>query len=376
MPKRKKKEKSTSVEKKTTKTKESTNTYPFVCTVICLGILARLLVPFFNQTLSQDEVLLIGAINNREFWGLFNPLSFPQAVPPLFLCITKLFSLLIPANTPPQIVETVFKTVPLLASIGNIFAFHNLLKNIFINKFVILAGLILFAFNPMLITYSWVLKPFSTDVLVCTLLITYFIRYNPEGYWRQFIQILLLSCSIMVSLPSVLIILGGIVHILFKDWRKFFFAISAFALFLIFYFIYHLWGIMEAHGASIDTYWSNFFITKKNIYHWALNMIKTNFNDFITPIIGLSAIGLGFIASCFRDKKFAIILAVTLLAIISASYLHLYPFAPRLLLFLTPMMIILTCEICDLIPANNIISKILPIIFVGLTFYNLLTGFN
>ena len=372
MARKKKKEKSNPIEK-AIKSKESTNTFPFLCTIITLGIIIRIIWASFNHSITADELALISDIQTREFWGLFNPLSSVQTAPPLFLCLVKSITYLIPEGSSQQVIDSVCKIVPLLAGIGGIFAFHQLLKNIFINKFVILTGLILFALNPALIKYSWELKPFSTDVLMCTLLITYFIRYNPEGYWRQFIQILILSCSILFSLPSAFIITGGIVNILFKDWRKFLFAITAFGFFITFYFIYHLWGIMEAHGANIDHYWQSFFITLQNIYHLGLNYIKTNFNIFIMPIIGLSALGLGLLTSCFRDKKIAIITTSVTLTILLTSYLHLYPFAPRLLLFTIPFAIILICEICDLIPANNIVSKALPIILVGLASFNLLT---
>lgn len=373
MAKKKQKEKTPSSEKKSFKTKESTNTFPFVCTVITLGIIFRLVQPFFNNTISPDELVLISDLMNKEFWGLFNPLSSTQTAPPLFLCLIKTFTYLIPTGSSQQVIDNVCRTIPLVASIASVFVFHQLLKNIFINKFVILTGLILFSLNPALINYAYTLKPFSTDVLICTLLILYFIRYNPEGYWKQFLQILIISCSILFSLPAGFIVFSGVINILFKDWRKFLFAITAFGLFGIFYFIYHLWGIMEAHGAGLDSYWQNFFITTQNTYHLALNLIKTNFNLFLSPAIGLGILGAGLLISCFRDKKIAILTTFTTLVILLTSYLHLYPFAPRLLLFTIPFAIILVCEICDIIPSNNIISKVLPIIFVGLACFNLLT---
>ena len=60
-----------------------------------------------------------------------------------------------------------------------------------------------------------------------------------------------------------------------------------------------------------------------------------------------------------------------------ASYLHLYPFAPRMLLFFSPILIILVCEIFDLIPERAPISKITPFLFILLCCYNVATiGFE
>lgn len=358
--------------KKSLKSKENNNKNSsyIIYIIIGLGILLRLLFPLFNVGLWHDECALAINILDREFWGLFNPLRFLQTAPPLFSCLTKIFT--IEGNV--IITDFSIRIVPLLAGIGSIFAFYNLLRNIFTNKFVIIIGLIIFTFNPILINYSYELKPYSMDVFIAILLTTYFIKYNPEGYWRQFYQILLLSFSMMFSLPAAFIMLGGIFLMLFKDYRRFLYAISAFGLFITFYFIYHLWGTMEVHGAKMDQYWNSFFITFNNLSTLTTNFIKTNFNLFINPIITLCVLGLGFFITCVRDKKLAIISFIIIVEVFIASYLHLYPFAPRLTLFIIPFLTIYVCEIFDMFSEKMPVSKIFPIIIGGLTIYALFVG--
>lgn len=317
--------------------------------VMFLAVLLRIFIPMQNSVLSEVEMLYINDILSRDFWGLFNPLTSLQMVPPLFSCLIKLCTFY--ENV--ALTDFSFRLIPLLASIASIFAFYYLLRNLFVNRAVVLLGLILFAFNPVLITSSQILKPYSMDVLVTVCLLIYFVRYNPEGYWRQFLQILLLCCSMLFSLPSIFTLLGGISWILVKDYRKFFYAITAFILFIVFYFVYHLWNIMEIHGAMFDKYWTNYFVVSSNLFLLSLNFVKENFVFLINPLIGLCIAGVAYLFAWYSDKKFAFITLVSISTLIITSYLHLYPFAPNYTLFLIPYIVIILCEI-----PNTVISFI------------------
>ena len=166
-------------------TEKKYNYFPtLIWTTITIGIILRLILPFLNVGMSDNECGLATNILCREYWGLFNPLNYSQTAPPLFLCLIKFCTTIFPINNT-ETANIIFRTIPLCTGILSIFAFYHLLSNIFINRFVILCGLILFAFNPTLINYAYELKPYSTDVLVCILLIFYFVRYNPDGHWRN-----------------------------------------------------------------------------------------------------------------------------------------------------------------------------------------------
>ena len=223
----------------------------------------------------------------------------------------------------------------------------------------------------MLISCSYELKPYSTDVLMCILLIYYFIRYNPNGYWRQFIQTIIISASVMFSMPAVFVICGGLAWNLVRDFRKFFYAFTSFILFMIFYFVYHLWSIMELLGSKLDGLWTMFFATPENITSLAQIWTKFDLNLFVLPLISLSIIGIGALIAIFRDKKLVIIGTVTCTTLLIASYLHLFPFAPETCAFLIPIGTILICQIPDLFSEHFWGSKIFPIAFIVLVGYNL-----
>ncbi len=338
--------------KNTAKAKQDNLSSWLIYAVIALGILLRLIFPILNTGLWHDECALAINILDRGFWGLFNPLRFLQVAPPLFLSAVKLVIL---GNSPyinPVLTDFLLRVIPLFSGISAIFVFYYLLKTLFINRYIQLTGLILFAFNPVLIQYSYELKPYSSDVLISILLILYFIKYNPDSYWKQFYQILIISCVTLFSFPAAFIITGGIASILFKDYKKFFCALTAFILVLIFYFVYHLWGVMETHGAGMDRYWAAYFITGKNILNLVLFNIKSSFNIFIMPLVSLGIVTAGLAAAIIRNRNIAIISGVVFLSLITASYLHLYPFVVRMLLFSLPLLILLVCELCDLFPSN------------------------
>lgn len=352
-------------------TEHKTNYFtPLIWTIISIGVIIRLALPFLNIDFSENEYSLAINILSRDFWGLFNPLDYSQTAPPLFMCLIKLCTIFSPVENL-QTANFVFRIVPLCAGVLSIFAFYHLLTNIFVNRFVILIGLSLFAFNPALISYSYELKPYSTDVLVCILLMFYFIRYNPEGHWRQFIQTLTISATIMLSIPATFVISGGLIWGAFRDCRKFFYTISAFCLFLIFYFVYHLWGVLETNGARLDQLWTTFFVTPENIMSLGQIWTKYNLNTFILPHISLCVIGSGLFISFVRDKKLGIISTTTLLMLLTASYLHLFPFSPETSIFLIPIGVLLICQIPNLFSEHFWLSKVLPICFLGLVGYNL-----
>lgn len=341
----------------------------FIYTVIAAGIILRLMFPILNTGMWHDECALGINVLDRDFWGLFNPLRFLQVAPPMFLSAVKLCTLPINPVDNPVITDFALRIVPLVSGIGAIFAFYYLLKNLFVNKYIQLAGIIMFALNPVLIQYSYELKPYSTDVLAAILLVLYFVRYNPDSYKRQFLQMLLISLSMFVSFPSAFIISGGLLNILFRDYKKFFCALTAFLLVLVFYFVYHIWGVMETHGQGMDNYWAAYFVAPRNIADLSVAVVKNSFNIFVLPLVTLGVLAAGAVAACVRDRKIAVITITAVLLTLCASYLHLYPFAVRMLLFLMPLLIILVCEVFDIIP--NGIDKLVPAAILVLCGYYL-----
>ncbi len=341
-----------------------------ICIVITIGIVLRILPVFLFPELSNSEILLKSDILTREYWGLFNALSSIQAAPPLFLSAVKL-SVIYPMQ---NLIDFMIRLVPFISSILSIFAFLYLLKNIFPSKYVQVTGLVLFVLNPWLIYNAYRLNPFSTDIFISILLIIYFTKYNPESYNKQFFQILCLSGLIFLSYPAGFVLAGGIVNILFKDYKKFFTALTAFILVLIFYFVYHLWGVMEINGEALDTYWAAYFINTKNLVTLTTLLIKNSFNIFILPIISISILAAGLLVSYFRDTKTGIIITVLFAVLLVSSYLHIYPLSPMTAIFLIPVFIILVCELCDLIKDMPVIENIIILSMILLSGYYLFTA--
>lgn len=68
--------------------------YIFLFLVFLLGVCVRFDFYAYNRPLWHDECSLALSIINKNIFGYFGLLEHNQSAPPLFMAVTKLFSLL------------------------------------------------------------------------------------------------------------------------------------------------------------------------------------------------------------------------------------------------------------------------------------------
>jgi hypothetical protein len=349
----------------------------FSCVILLIQYLS-------NRAFWLDESAIALNILNRDYLGLLKPLDYGQLTPILFLLISKFTAYILP-NT-----ELGLRLFPLLAFIGSLFTFKSILHSILksdISRVIILS---FFAFNLSYLYFSSEFKQYIVDVAVALLIILLNLKSYPSEV-KKYTRITLFYCmAILLSHVAILIIFTLSIYNLWQQWEKktinktFFVSHLLFAIyFALFYFtfMYHhpLQGAMEK-------YWQHSFLPTSSFNEFILffkhkfSMIFADFFQF-GKIIGGAFMLLfifGIVAS-FKTKNYPIIIiALTPIALhLILSALKAYPFDLRLILYLTPLILILMGIGLDFIVTNYpsftnplLLLAIIPILFIGIKITN------
>jgi hypothetical protein len=324
----------------------------FVLIIICWGILLRLTDFLFNRSLWLDELMLALNIINKDFYQLLGPLDHHQGAPAGFLMVEKL-ALQLFGNS-----EYALRLFPLISGIISLVLFYSLAKRTITPKAVPIA-LGFFAISGHLIYYSSEVKQYSSDVTIAILLLAAAIYVDSCKLtpWRAVGFGILGAVSIWFSHPSVFILAGigmtlTVPCLTGKRWARIgtlSIAYSLWALsFASFYFISlrHL-----AHNDRLFDVWTSAFVPSPIISATAIEWFVRTFFDVFKNPVGFELSGLAaftFVLGCIsmlltkREKLFILILPIFVTLI--ASGFHKYPFSSRLLLFITPALLLLVAE--------------------------------
>ncbi len=133
--------------------------------LIGIGIVLRVAQYLANRSYWLDESALAGNIRLKTFLGLFGPLTSTQLAPPGFLAIEWVACRILGDN------PFSLRLLPLVGGIASLFLFRRLAEKL-LRPGAVAIAVALFAFCDDLIYFSSELKQYSTDVaigLVCTL---------------------------------------------------------------------------------------------------------------------------------------------------------------------------------------------------------------
>ena len=332
---------------------------PLSWLIIGFGILVRLVQYLSNRSLWADEAVLALNIVNRSYLELGQRLDYDQAAPLGFLWLEKFAVQLLGNN------EYALRFFPLLMGIVSIFLFAKLaqiclevkIKEPIRKNVVQSIALVLFVSLPDLLNYSSEVKQYSTDVavtlLLCILLLP--VREQKFTWLRTIITALVVAISVWLSHPAILV-LGGL---LFTDsvallisknknnWdKKLIIYLTGLLSFGFFY-----WFFVRAltSNETLNTSWKDAFPDSPFDLIWFLDAFGKFFYKplgFESLLDGLAifAFALGCLAYFFRDKIILLGLLSPLFVTFLAAGLKIYPFRSRLVLFLTPLFIILIAE--------------------------------
>ena len=323
----------------------------FCVAIFSIGAVLRLSQYIANRSLWIDEAMLALNVVNRSFYELAQPqLDYAQSAPLGFLLGQKLLTVPF-GNT-----DYVLRILPLICGLASIWAMYALAKRVVVEHVAIIAAVALFAISDRLIYYASEAKQYSSDVLICLLLLLAIARnFDRNLSNRDFVRLAVLgTAALWFSHPALFILAGagatlGAHFIWDRDWRSTlklgFVTVVWLGSLLLLYFIY-----LRPQSARIlaMTFWNGNFMPLPpwRQWGWFINTLRS----IMTNPIGLptkSAISIlvfGSVSIFIRRWQFGIMLLLPILLTLVASALHEYPFADRMILFLVPIILLIVAE--------------------------------
>jgi hypothetical protein len=325
-------------------------------TIVLAGFGLRLRQVLVNRSLWLDEAMLTNNILARDFAGLFHQLDNDQGAPVGFLLVQKLVTLLLGDS------EYALRLVPFLAGVLAL-ALMFLLTRKISNAFAGNLALALFAISPALIYYASEVKQYSSDVAIALALILLFIKFADAKLDAQNATLLAFSGALVIwfSHPALFVI-AALGLTLFaqavreKDKRQIvalLLVALAWALSLAALYFVNL-RQLSTHEFFLN-YWSAGFIPHDaSAFAWLVNSLRAPFADLlglqIPYLVSALLFLLGMIRLTRRLPRFGLFLLLIFFLALFASFLTLYPFAGRMILFLVPILVLPLAEGVDFLP--------------------------
>ena len=348
------------------------NSFPAHISIIFLGIFLRVQQYFFNRSLWLDEAALASSIIEKNYSALLKPLIGGQLAPFGYLWASKFFANLIGSH------EYGLRFFSLICGVGSLIAFSFICK-VVLDRRAIVFALLLFALHGQSIYFASEAKPYSCDVFFTLGIIfltirlmqlqhtflygTLLVMCGALGIWFSFPLILVLVASLgtlgyfaLVDSKKVLpwLIIGGVA------WAISYLTLN--------YFLQQNFdqGLKDLYSH----YWREYFVSLIPHNAWQLQGLIDHlmgaFKDpggFYFRSLALLLFFVGGNVLWGKNKFHAALLFLPIALTLLASFLKKYPFAERLILFLTPIVIIFVS--CGLIAIIDQSIK-LPILKIAL----------
>ena len=340
------------------------------CIIIVLGIALRLRQYLAWRSLWLDEAMLALNIVQRNFGGLLQTLDYNQGGPVGFLLLEKLSITLLGNN------ELTLRLIPLLTGCAALLFFALLLRQ-GLGKLGVYTALTMFAVSGPLIYYASEVKQYTSDVFIALLLLwlaakglnhkgaqsitkenqekALRVSFVPLCFLRgkSFFLTLIGALALWFSHPALFVLCAiGATFLLQaireKDGQRIKTTLLMLALWAASFAALYLVSLrgLVANTYLLD-YWAEYFMPLPPWQDWG--WFPSTLKAIIEFPLGLSVwwpfpaalMLLGLIALLRRKRGFGLLLALTLLAALGVSGLGKYPFIGRLILFTTPLFLML-----------------------------------
>ena len=352
--------------------------------LILIGIIIRLKWYIINQSFFCDECSLGFNIVTRNYLELFLPLNVSQCAPPFFLVISKFILDMSHQYGNLYTQDLTLRLFPLICSIISLPLFAIFLNKITNNKMYIWICLAILSLNHCAIEYSVVFKQYSCELMFALILLLTFFHFDINKLTKKnsIIYSIIFCISIWFSSTAIILLATGLLYLIFKSFSKEYrnnlkeklsnlciIGIS----FLINAILYYFCFLKGQYNSEVYVF-MQFFWTQAEPGFFTLGNFLTLFPQRLYYLIEIANFPMNllvpflllnivlFIKSNFDLKtKFFVIIPI-LLSII-ASFLNLYPFQRKFILFLLPLYTILYTQILYLIKPNKFF-KILTILVI------------
>jgi hypothetical protein len=320
--------------------------------LVALGLGLRLLRYGWRDSFWGDEAMLALSIAGRPFAGLLHPLDYGQVAPIPFLWIERAAVQLFGAN------EFAMRALPLLAGCALVILLVPFARR-YLTPLEALLAVGLTATSTWLIRYSTELKPYSLDALVALLMVWAALRVRGEddrmGSW---LGLGLVTAAGALLSPTALFVCVGILAGLGADLVRRpsigrvgqLAAVGAAGLGVV-AITYLVWYRSAAGGPYMRDYWQEGFLVpgtpalairawagvKETLLPVADWMVTLRLGGVLLLLLAVGARRL----RARHGPALPLMLVVPALAAFAASAAGRYPIATRLMLFSSPLLIIL-----------------------------------
>lgn len=315
--------------------------------IFALGFFLRLKLLIANPSFWDDECSLAWNVLHKNYTDFFSVLNFVQVAPPFFMIMAKFFTKLFGES------DFVLRLTPFIFGIASMFVFLSISKHIFKNKSSIIISNFLFTINQTLINYSSEFKHYSCDVFFTLLIIYLFLNILTENInlRRNIIYSFIFVFSIWFSFVSVFSIMAGIIILILRQLKTKGINLKQLSILLIPFIIslilYSKIYITNTYTANINDLmkcdcWINSFLNKNlsNLWFLITFNIKYFFYPIKFPILALAFMLVGIIRFYKSNFYYGLFFSSIIILAGFASWLNLYPFANRAVLFLLPIVLL------------------------------------
>ena len=296
-----------------------------------------------------DEAMLALNFIERDFLGLTRTLDNLQVAPILFLWGEKLLFDLGKGN------DVFLRFWPFIWYLGVLLLFWKLIHLLFQREWLRMVGMLLFVFNVALLEYAIMIKQYMGDVFLTLLILWLLIRKWESPKQQLWVVAAVGAVGIFFSHISPLLLAAAAVHLFFFSPYSKIKLLPIFGLWaLVFGLNYILfihrhplkegmgefWTIAMGFVPDISEPKRLFTFFKWNFVNIFRKMLSMwTFSKYLIFLLVLT----GITMLLYRKKwSMFILLMLPMLLHLILSALKLYPFAPRLILYFIPLLILLS----------------------------------
>ena len=318
--------------------------------ILVIGVLLALGQYGYNRSIWLDEAMLTLNIVERGYMGLLQPLDYWQVAPILFLWMVKAGSQLIPNS------EFGLRLFPMLCYFASIWLFYKIVIRNLQTPLSRVVAISLFVINASLIYYGSEVKQYICDILAFTTLI-YLLwdgnrSYSSKVLWFGLCGVLFVPLS---NVTPILWCTGGLYLLLEKkrslpEWLQLvagsLAVVAAFAVYYWFFIHNHptrqymqdFWSRERAFMPHDPTKYSFWFFWYEIIRQIFFSILRYKYLSVLMPVLTFMGI-----SHLVKRKKWSLLLLLIFPFVlhIGLSSVHQYPAARRLMLYLSPGLILL-----------------------------------
>jgi 4-amino-4-deoxy-L-arabinose transferase-like glycosyltransferase len=320
--------------------------------LLIAGAVLRLYVYLHNRDLIIDEANVARNIYERGFIALLQPLDYQQYAPPVFLWVTKFFSLVFGMG------EQALKIYPLLCGLAALWLFYKIQKAL-VPVQATWYPISLLAFSPILIRYSSELKQYMPDVFITLLLVWLALKISLNSYRPvRFILLWVLvgTVAIWSSMPSVFVLAGvgcyyGWQAISSRQYRLLWLPVTVSTVWVFQFVLYYLLMLQEhANSDYLQNFHHYFFLfaTPSRAEEWEYNwrvfsyLMATFEGEYpYVHSINTAFLIVGTIMLVRKATARSILLVIPVLALCAAAALNQFSMLARVSLFIIPVLILI-----------------------------------